>query len=93
MNITLGENEKRLILFDKDSTDWTLLSNERVVFTENSSTKHIDILNIKELGLPLDIEFQSEVRDKRDFTRLAIIDHNSQKHILKIESGEPYKGF
>ncbi|SKD09161.1 hypothetical protein SAMN05660461_5042 [Chitinophaga ginsengisegetis] len=87
---SLDHDEKGLIVYYRDSVDWLLLTNRRVLASSNIIILNSDII---EVSPALQEEFRDMVTNKNKFTRLLVKDKNNKTYILSLEMGYPYEGF
>ncbi|WP_025744139.1 hypothetical protein [Aquimarina pacifica] len=88
----LTNNEKGLLIYYLDSSHWFILTDLRVINNNDMYFNIIENINIKKVSLAIEEEFKDGVRNKKDFTRLLITDHENQNHLLELEKGSPYEG-
>ncbi len=89
----LERNEKGLIIYYLNSSNWFILTNQRLLINNEKSFNVIKNSNIKKVNLAMEEEFRDGIRDKKDFTRLLLTDHEDKNQLLKMEKGQSYEGF
>lgn len=88
----LLENERRLIVFCEDFKNWMLITNQRIIDNKNDvlyAINYHDLIGVRPaFQKELNIGYTSIV----DFSYLLLEVRNTDKYLLRVEKGEPYKG-
>ncbi|PWW17010.1 hypothetical protein [Chryseobacterium sp. AG844] len=88
----LRENEKPLIVYYKNTLNYFILTNFRIINCYSGNQCIINLNDIIEVQLALKEEFNDRVMDKEKFTRLKIKTKSNDYFILNLEEGKPYQG-
>lgn len=88
----LIENEKPLIIYYKNTLNYFILTNFRIINYYSENQYIINLNDIIEVQLALKEEFNDRVMDKEKFTRLKIKTKSNDYFILNLEEGKPYQG-
>ncbi len=89
---SLKDDEEGLIIYFKNELNWFLLSNQRIVITQQVITTVISNDDIVEVSLDLAGQAEDRIINKAEFTRLIVSDIRNRKHKIQLEKGDPYWG-
>lgn len=90
-NLLLKE-EKGLIIYAQGEREWLLLTNFGIHFNKKDVNTFILYSEIKEVKLPIEIEYSRGIVNKDEYTDLLLLDIKGNEYILKIEKGKPFWG-
>lgn len=88
---SLDKNEEALICYKKDSSNWLLITNTRILQSRLNTKLSISYNKIHKVHLALQDEFIHGIMNKTDFTYL-VLETNNEKYCIEIEKGEPFQG-
>jgi len=89
----LEENELPLIVCKFNKSDWTLLTDRRLLIMINDDMNIILHENLIKADSPLRVEYENGVKNRLDFTRILLKDvSNNIEFIITLEKGLPYQG-
>lgn len=88
----LEENEKPLLIYFVNLLNWFLLTNNRVLTSNNGQSIFLYHTDIIEVRPALQEEMNDKVTDKQKFTRLKIKAKDGEYFVCKLEQGQPYEG-
>ncbi len=88
----LEANEQGLIIYHENTTNWFLVTNIRVIFSQNNSVQSIFYIDFEEVRPAFKEDLKKGVIAADEFTKLLIKDKNKKEYIVSIEKGNPYKG-
>lgn len=86
------EGEIGLIICYKTNSEWWLLTDKRVIFTDKENCSYMLNSEISEVKMALHEEYKNGIMDKEKFTKISATDINNNNYIWTIESGKPYQG-
>lgn len=89
----LEENEKPLLVYFINKLNWFLLTNNRILMSDEGIFSLLYLADIIEVVPALQEEIRDRITDKQKFTRLKIKTRNNEYFICKLEQGQPYEGF
>jgi hypothetical protein len=87
---SLEEDERGLLIYYKNESDWLLLTNKKIITSSNDVIFNSDII---EVSPALQEEYRSLIINKKEFTKLYVKDRYNKSYILNFEMGNPYEGF
>ncbi|WP_345989857.1 hypothetical protein AAEU33_19830 [Chryseobacterium sp. Chry.R1] len=88
----LSDQEKPLITFFENISNWILLTNNRIIINKQDSFSFVKIDEIIEVVPALKEELKNGIYQKNNFTKLKLGLKNNDNVILDLEQGLPYKG-
>jgi hypothetical protein len=88
----LEENEKPLLIYFLNLLNWFLLTNNRVLISNEGQSTFLYLTDIIEVRPALQEEMNDRISDKQKFTRLKIRMKNGDSFVCKLEQGQPYEG-
>ncbi|WBV56554.1 hypothetical protein PFY10_20425 [Chryseobacterium daecheongense] len=88
----LSDQEKPLIIFFENISNWILLTNNRIIINKQDSFSFVKIDEIIEVVPALKEELKNGIYLKNNFTKLKLGLKNNDNVILDLEQGLPYEG-
>ncbi|MDC8102989.1 hypothetical protein ACNFU2_20600 [Chryseobacterium sp. PTM-20240506] len=88
----LSDQEKPLITFFENISNWILLTNNRIIINKQDSFSFVKIDEIIEVVPALKEELKNDIYLKNNFTKLKLGLKNNDNVILDLEQGLPYEG-
>jgi len=88
----LEENEKPLLLYFLNLSNWFLLTNNSILMSNEGQSVCLPYIDIIEVRPALQEEMNDRILDKQKFTRLKIKMRNGAYFVCKLEQGLPYEG-
>ncbi|WP_336733956.1 hypothetical protein [Chryseobacterium sp. VD8] len=88
----LSDQEKPLIILFENISNWTLLTNKKILINKQDKFSDIKINEIIEVRPALEEELKDGISNKNDFTRLKIKLKNQDYIIIDLEKGKPFEG-
>ena len=88
----LEAHEKPLLIYFVNMLNWVLLTNSRVLKSEEGITTFLCLIDIVEIRPALHEEIKDRIFNKKKFTRLKIKTIDGGFFILDWESGQAYEG-
>lgn len=88
----LDKEEKALLACYKNTLDWFLLSNNRILMSSDGICSTLNNSDIIEVRPALEEELEDRIMNKNDFTRLKLKTKDGKYTILKLEKGQAYEG-
>lgn len=86
------ENETPLIIYFLNLLNWFLLTNNRILFSNEGTITFVNYSDIVEVHLALREEMNDGIIDKNKFSRLKIKIKNGENFVCKLEQGQSYQG-
>ncbi|MDR2008631.1 MAG: hypothetical protein LBQ34_06645 [Alphaproteobacteria bacterium] len=90
--IRLEENEKPLLIYFLNMLNWFLLTNSRILTSNDGQSTFLYLTDIIEVRPALQEELNDRVINKQKFTMLKIKMKNGEYFVCKLEMGQPYEG-
>lgn len=88
----LEENEKPLLIYFLNMSNWFLLTNTRILMDDNLQSTFLYLADIIDVRPALQEEINDRIVDKQKFTRLKIKMKSGKYFVCKLEQGQPYEG-
>lgn len=88
----LVENEEPLIVYFKNSINWFLFTNNRILILHEGSFEAFNNFDIVEVRPALEEELRDRISNKENFTRLKIKMKSNEELLLHLEKGKSYEG-
>ncbi|HRB70530.1 hypothetical protein [Flavobacterium sp. WV_118_3] len=88
----LEVNEKPLLIYFQSMLNWFLLTNSRILMSNEGQFTFLYLADIIEVHPALQEEMNDKINDKQKFTRLKIKMKNGKYFVCKLEKGQPYEG-
>ncbi|TYR30778.1 hypothetical protein FXV77_21855 [Sphingobacterium phlebotomi] len=88
----LEEKEKPLLIYFINLLNWFMLTNNRILMSEEGKSIFLYLTDITEVRPALQEEMNEGIVDKRKFTKLKIKIKNGKSFVSKLEEGQPYQG-
>jgi hypothetical protein len=88
----LVENERPLLIYFVNKLNWFLLTNSRILMSNEGLSSSLYLADINEVHPALQEEMKDRITDKQKFTRLKIKTSNNEYFICKLEQGPPFEG-
>ena len=88
----LEKNENPLLIYFPNLSNWFLLTNNRVLISNEGQSTFLYLTDIIEVRPALQEEMNDRISDKQKFTRLKVKMKNGEYFVCKLEQGQPYEG-
>lgn len=88
----LSDQEKPLIIFFENASNWILLTNNRIIINKQDNFSFIKTDEIIEVIPALEEELKNGIFIKNNFTKLKVKLKNNDNVVLELEKGLPYEG-